>query len=448
MRGNVRRGIRRAVGKNSVRFCVPGHKAESGGFLHYDVTELEGTDNLQCPREMLLTSQKRAAELFGARRTFYSVNGSTAGNLAMITAACKRGGKLIVDRCCHSSVIHAIVLMGITPVFVEPVYLPEQGIYAGVRPYDIECALRRHPDADGVLVTSPTYYGICSDLWGIAEVTHHAGKVLLVDEAHGAHFCLSSKLPSTALASGADLCVQSAHKTLSSLTQTALLHVGSDRIAEQRVQEALLLYQTTSPSYLMLASLDDAVARLMTNGKKAMERTLKECERTAVYIERFTGIRVLGREEKKLFTMDPTRLVFRLGADAEEVQHTLQKEYGILTEMADGQNLVCVATMGNTSADYNELCRALERIGRNLNPMGQAGTPLPKAEPVMLPSDAYFAPIEEVAIPESVGRIAARPVTKTPPCIPLLIPGERIREEHIPLLDGERITVVKEEEDV
>ncbi|MGE4282571.1 MAG: aminotransferase class I/II-fold pyridoxal phosphate-dependent enzyme, partial [Clostridia bacterium] len=232
--------------KNMIPFHMPGHKLGAGfpeqfrdSFLDIDLTELPDTDDLHAPEGPIEEAQKLAAEAFGARQTFFLVNGSTCGIQTMIAGVCNPGDILIVDRNCHLSVIHSLILCGVIPQYIYPEYISDLDFIGGINPHEVEEALKKHPDAKGVFITCPTYHGICSDIKTIADIVHRYDKMLLVDEAHGAHFCFHPSLPQGALHAGADICVQSAHKTLPALTQSALLHVNSFNIDLQRIKRCL-----------------------------------------------------------------------------------------------------------------------------------------------------------------------------------------------------------------
>jgi arginine decarboxylase len=261
-------------------FYAPGHKRGRGASpqlqnllglqaLRVDLPELPELDNLFAPEGVIQEAQTLAAEAFGAEQTYFLANGSTCGIEAAILATCGPGDKIIVPRNAHRSVIAGLVLAGAMPVFVEPQYAPELGLVLGISADAIASALHRHPDTRAVLVVSPTYHGICSDIAAIAHLAHAHHLPLLVDEAHGAHFGFHPHLPSTALGQGADLVVQSTHKLLGALTQASMLHTQGHRINRSRLQAALQLTQSTSPSYLLLASLDAARHQMATGGARS-----------------------------------------------------------------------------------------------------------------------------------------------------------------------------------
>lgn len=256
---------------------MPGHKRQMslpGLPAMYDYTEVEGTDDLHHPDGILKESMERTAQVFGSDRTWYLVNGSTCGNLAGVSAICPLKGELIVARNCHRSVFHALELRNIIPHWVYPMYDEDYGILGSVAPEDIEKLLEKYPASRGVVITSPTYEGVVSDIASIAEVCHKHRVPLFVDEAHGAHFGLveSADFPDSAIHKGADLVVQSAHKTLIGLTQSAFLHLKSDYIKEQDIDRFIDIYETSSPSYPLMMSLDACTELVLNHGEEIFRR--------------------------------------------------------------------------------------------------------------------------------------------------------------------------------
>lgn len=285
-------------------FYTPGHKRGVGisprltnllgkAVFRADLTELSELDNLFAPQGVIQQAQQLAAEAFGAAQTFFLVNGSTCGIEAAILATCGMGDKIILPRNVHSSAIAGLILSGATPIFVNPEYDPILDIAHSITPASVQAALKQHPDAKAVMIVYPTYYGVCGDVEAIARITHQYNIPLLVDEAHGAHFAFHPQLPIPALAAGADLSVQSIHKTLGAMTQASMLHVQGDRININRVTKALQLVQSTSPSYILLASLDAARQQMALHGKELMFRTLQLADEARTRISEIPGLSVL-----------------------------------------------------------------------------------------------------------------------------------------------------------
>ena len=425
---DVKSAIDSVVKRNTARFFMPGHKGLGSVMLHYDVTELDGTDNLHHPQGAIHTAQHLASAAFGALHTFFCVNGSSVGLHTIIMSICKRGDTLIVDRGCHISVINALVLNDVRPVFVYPKYNNKFGINVGIEPDDVSQAIRENPNAKGVLITTPTYYGVCSDVNSIAIIAHKHNMPLIVDEAHGAHFCFNKALPLSALECGADVVVQSAHKTLTCLTQGALLHIGSDRIDKQTVQENLNMLHTTSPSYLIMSSIDGARCEMERIGEARLKRLIAECSKVRKKVNE-TGAYLCLDKLCDVYDYDETRIVINV-RNAFDVQAMLRDSYNILVEMVDGLNIVFIPTINNRTTDFSRLIKALTEIAKTLPPYEDIeNEQMPRAKLVMPPAQAYYSQTEVLSPKDVVGKIAARSVYKCPPCMPILCPGEMVTKE-------------------
>lgn len=443
--------LKKFSGKERASFHIPGHKAGNGlsrsfkaDAFRLDVTEFEETDDLQRPEGILRDAQRRAARAFGAGTSFYLTNGSSIGLHAAVLGSCKRGDKLLLDRTCHKAVAAAVTLAGLEPVFVYPAFDRDLGIYTGVAAQMVKRALDRDPDIVGAVITSPTYYGICSDIWGIAMCLHNSGKFLIVDEAHGAHFAFHEALPGTALEQGADLCIQSAHKTLPAMGQCSLLHVGRNAAVEpEEIRRTLRILQTTSPSYLLMASLDEAVLDMERRGRRSLDRLIREVTELKAAVR---GLGVLdfvdgGRLDRP---QDPLRLVadFRkTGISGQCAARILKEAFGIYPEMADHYHVVFVITAANTRAELALLREALIRFSRTrLEPMpGPEPLPLPDAEMAMNPAAAWAAPRVQVPLQEAAGETAAGIVAACPPGAAVLIPGQRISAAAVEYIRAGRI---------
>ncbi|MBC7765115.1 MAG: aminotransferase class I/II-fold pyridoxal phosphate-dependent enzyme [Hyphomonadaceae bacterium] len=426
--------------KQGTSFHMPGHKAGRGlgdfsphDLLALDTTELHDTDNLHAPTGAIKQAQELAAKAFGARHTFFLTGGSTAGILAMLAAVTKPNDRFIVDRNCHSAVINALILSRVQPIFVYPPLVND--LVGGVTVDGVAQALRENPDVVGVFLTSPTYYGLSADIKGIADIVHQAGKILLVDEAHGAHFAFHDDLPMTALSAGADMCVQSAHKTLPALTQSAYLHIGSDKIDKQQVQTMLQMFQSSSPSFLLMAYLDVARHILSTTGQQKLTYLLQRLKQLRAVLP-CVDEHLLG--QAGISQMDWTRLVLDLDGlptTGVEVAEILSKKHNIQVEMADRRYVMLITTIDNTDADFDKLLHAMQALASH-QPQKKACkvSQLPQATLLMSPSDAFHAKTREMSMHEAVGQIAARTVSCFPPCVPVLCPGECITAQAVAYL--------------
>jgi arginine decarboxylase len=436
------------VSKSHAPFYTPGHKLGigmnpllkhrwGGEVFGWDLPELPGLDNLHAPDGIIAQAQALAAELFDARQTWFLVNGSTVGVIAAILATCGEGDKIILPRNIHSSAIAGIIHAGAVPIFITPAYDRSLDIAHSIKPASVKFALEQHPDAKAVMLVYPTYYGACGDLAAIESIVHSYDIPLLVDEAHGAHFGFHSDLPPAALTAGADLTVQSTHKLLGSLTQSAMLHVNSSRIDVDKVNRSLRLLQTTSPSYLLLASLDVARQQMALQGKKLMSRTI-DLARIArdriAQIDRLSVVK-LDTPTPGCKYLDPTRLTVTVtglnltGFAADEI---LSEQLGIVAELPSLRHLTFIISLGNTRSDIDRLVWAFTELATSY--AEDKYLKLPSIEPpaniltemAITPRQADRASHLSISIDDAVGKISAESICPYPPGIPVLIPGEII----------------------
>ncbi len=418
-----------------------------------DLPELPELDNLFAPEEVIAESQALAAEAFGSDRTFFLVNGSTAGVMAAILATCAPGDKILLPRTVHRSVIAGLVFSGAQPVFVKPEVCPRTGLVGSVATATIAQALDDHPDLKAVLLVSPTYEGVCADIASIAQLCHDRNLPLLVDEAHGPHFGFHPGLPPSALSQGADLAVQSTHKVLSGLTQSAMLHLGrgdrraAPRLHGDRVAQALQLVQSTSPSYLLLASLDAARMQMATQGEALMAGALALAQEARDRLRSLPGIEPfeLPAPQPGFALLDLTRLtvdVRGLGQTGFDLDERLNQDHGVVAELPSLHHLTFIVSLGNRAADIDRLVNAFGAIaatpafGRRGDDVGLSEgltSTLSRdiddeayGEMVMTPRDAHFSASDALEPALAVGRISAETVCPYPPGIPVLLPGERI----------------------
>jgi arginine decarboxylase len=436
------------VSKSHAPFYTPGHKRGRGmnptltkrwgdAVFGWDLPELPELDNLHAPAGIIQQAQALAAEVFGAQQTWFLVNGSTAGVIAAILASCGEGDKIILPRNIHSSAIAGIVHAGAVPIFIAPAYDGALDIAHSITPESVKFALEQHPDAKAVMLVYPTYYGVCGDLAAIAEIVHSYDIPLLVDEAHGAHFGFHPDLPPAALTAGADLTVQSTHKLLGSLTQSAMVHVNSNRIDRDRVSRSLRLLQTTSPSYLLLASLDAARQQMALQGKELMSQTIDLARIARVRIAQIAGLSVveLDFSTPGCKYLDPTRLTVTVtglnltGFAADEI---LTEQLGVVAELPSLRHLTFIISLGNTLADIDRLVAALTELATNYAvtkclelPSIELPDPI-LTETIVTPRQADRSRHLSVSIDDAVGKISAESICPYPPGIPVLISGEII----------------------
>ncbi|CAG7656258.1 aminotransferase class I/II-fold pyridoxal phosphate-dependent enzyme [Paenibacillus allorhizosphaerae] len=434
-----------------VSFHVPGHKSGSKGYgeaeryyhhlLKIDLTEIPGLDDLHHPEEAIDEAQKLAAECFGAEQTWFLVGGSTSGNLAMIMAVCRRGDVLLVQRDAHKSVLHGLMLAGARAVFVTPRICEQTGLRLGVHPEELIEALRRYPEAKGLFVTSPSYYGTAADLKALAQLLHAHDKVLLVDEAHGAHFGFHPALPERAMTAGADAAVQSTHKMLSAMTMGAMLHVQGERVQRSAIGKSLAMIQSSSPSYPIMASLDISRRMMQEQGAALMEQGLLTVKESINRIRQQDRFRVV--ERKGELTFDPFKVLIYDSAglmDGYALKEALEQR-GCFPEMADPDYVLLVFSLSSKPEDAHRLSEALADIARTcdapgranqvaiVRPRGQSYWEESISHPVAFDLSALANEEGDIAymqIAECAGHTAAEMIVPYPPGIPVLHRGELI----------------------
>lgn len=441
-------GIQRYEVDGVLRFHTPGHKRGLG--LHPGVQGVLGeaarfdvSDVLASPEygdswsDALRAAEDLAARAFGARATRFSVNGTTGALHAMLLALRMAGfRRVVMPRSSHLSILGGLIVADLEPVYVDESVLKEWGIPLPPGAEDFVARARAAGvDRPACLVTYPTYYGVGASLAPLASAVHAEGGVLLVDEAHGAHFRFHPRLPRSALEQGADLVAQSTHKVLGALTQASMLHSGSEAIPVELIDRALFWLQSTSPSSLLLASLDAARAQMEAEGLRLWEQALERVEALGRRLAREGGIRLLDAEAVgEGYVQDPTRVVVRT---ADAGWHGVAaarrlRERGIQVEMADPWNLVAIVTWADAPGHLDRLAEALIELRREAPPAGGVALapdvlpPFPRATPRMSPRAAMLARSRRIPLREAVGAVSADVVCPYPPGIPVLCPGEEI----------------------
>ncbi|HBV99230.1 MAG: hypothetical protein JL50_06770 [Peptococcaceae bacterium BICA1-7] len=429
-------------------FHVPGHGGGRGvpealldftgpGVYSIDLTELPGLDDLNSPTGVIARAQELAAAAFGAERSFFLAGGTTQGLQALVLASGKPGDSIILPRNCHRSIIGGLILSGISPVFLRPAVVPGFNFPAGVPAGHYERAVAEHPGVCGAFCIHPTYYGTVGNTEKISRTVHAAALPLLADEAHGSHFCFHSGLPVGALAAGADAAAQSTHKTGGAMTQSSMLHLSRGALLDpERVSSALRLLQTSSPSYILLASLDAARRQLALKGFDLMDRLLEVAGSFREDLSQIHGMEVLGSEHidgEGVFDFDPARVVVKTsgaGLTGWQAASWLAGNYGIYVEMADRDNIVMVLGPGASGGECRELALALRDLARreggrplSLSP-GPGDFPSPVA--VLGIREAWFSPARPVRTEEAAGLISGEWVAVYPPGMPVLFPGEEV----------------------
>lgn len=495
------------TGRDRVSLHVPGHKGripsadasfsgEAGlffsmapeKFLRADITEIDGFDDLHNPTGVIREAQQLAADLFGADETFFLVNGTTSGVVAAVAAAAYKGEPVLVARDCHESVTRGLILSGAQPIYIDAAFDEEQGIPAGIHTESVRTALDLNPGVRALVLTHPSYYGTYGRLEEIVALCHSREVAVIADEAHGAqlYFSGQEEIPA-ALAAGCDISVQSTHKMLGSLTQSSMLHVRGERIDRRMLRSLISLMNSTSPSYLLMASLDAVRHEMALRGEEIWREKRKLAAEFAERIERIQGIRCVREftdAEGCRRELEGCRLLFSAeesGIGGRQLAKLLAEEHRIDAELWDGPYVLAVVGSGTERSDLLALEKALKDISASavrrrtgsaaevsLSSVGEAAESTDSAESAesasgrfqngeetaggqtgqmdlrkekmrayrtlkhrsaLSPRDAFFSPAEIVSLEEAAGRIASNAVSVYPPGIPVLYPGEIISEE-------------------
>ncbi|MFA9380725.1 MAG: aminotransferase class I/II-fold pyridoxal phosphate-dependent enzyme [Acetanaerobacterium sp.] len=431
-----------------VPFDVPGHKRGRGNreltdflgeqCMSVDVNSMKPLDNLCHPVSVIREAEELAADAFMAAHAFFMVNGTTSAVQAMVLSACGAGDKIILPRNVHRSVINAMVLCGAVPVYVNPQLDDRLGISLGMSVSGVEEAIAQHPDAKAVLVNNPTYYGVCSNLRAITGLAHRSGMLVLCDEAHGTHFYFGDDLPVSAMAAGADFASVSMHKSGGSLTQSSVLLTGKG-INHNHVRQIINLTQTTSGSYLLLASLDISRKNLALHGREIFSRVAGMAQYAREEINAIGDYYAFSREivnGDTVFDFDHTKLsvhTLDMGLAGIEVYDILRDQYDIQIEFGDLSNFLAYLSVGDRPRDLERLVGALSEIRRRFK---KSKTGLLRQEyiaPIVAatPQSAFYAQKEALPLSRSAGRVCGEFVMSYPPGIPILAPGEEITREII-----------------
>lgn len=472
----------RNYGKSDQVPChMPGHKRNQESWLTFDfpnpfsidITEIDGFDNLHHPEGILKESMEWASEVYGSDKTWYLVNGSTCGILSSICGTVRPGGRILMSRNCHKSAYHGVILMDAKVSYIYPQIIEDMGIQGGILPEDVENSLDRYPDTEAVLIVSPTYDGIVSDVEKIAKIVHAHGIPLIVDEAHGAHFSFGNGVfPKSAIQCGADLVIQSVHKTLPSFTQTALLHGQKGRIDIDRVERYLQMFQTSSPSYIFMAGIEQCIYEMSQNGKDAMAQFWKRLMLLRKRLENLRVLRILGEINSGLneysvsgnlkngvYGIDLSKLVIscrgcRKNLSGEQLGDWLRRDYGIEMEMCGADYAVAILTYMDSQENLDRLADALLEIDESLEKnrlaeeASESSVEMVREKTFVTigkpeenncwiweqpdirkkPSEAANLQSESLLLEQCEGRISAEFIYLYPPGIPIVTPGECITE--------------------
>lgn len=423
--------------KKRISFHMPVHMSGAlygdefcRSVMDFDLTELDATDNLAAPSDVIKVTHENMATLFGADNAHILVGGSSGGIHGMLLSCLCRGDKIIVDRCAHISVINACMLYGFVPIFADREIDNDFMIPKSLSEKALCHVIKMHPEAKAVLVTNPTYYGICSPIESLAKIAHENGMAFLVDAAHGSHFAFSDKLPPIPTECGADMCVLSLHKTLGAPTQTALLLHKSDMVGFDKVKKCINMVHTTSPSYIFMCAADKVCEMMAADGEKYVQNMI---DMTMLAKDKLknTACRFLHQQNG-----DISRLVINFSAyniSGYEVSDILGNKYGIDVEMADFYNVVCITGPMTSENDIDSLARAIEEIvfGAEKGGCKPKNINIVPFNVVKNPCDVFASESEYVPVCDAKGRVCASIVSVYPPGVACLVPGAEISEDII-----------------
>ena len=469
------------AGDGALAFHTPGHKQGLGAHpllkrliteagLRQEVSLMEELDDLHEPAGCIKEAQELAAELWGAKESLFVINGTTGAIQAMLVGTLSPGDKVLVPRNAHRSIIGGIILAGAVPIYIQPEIDTRLGIAMGLSVATVQKAIKEHPEAKALVAVYPTYYGFCCDLQRIGELVHEANMLLLVDEAHGAHLRFGKDLPKQAIELGADVAAQSTHKLLGSMTQTSMLHIGSNRVEVERIRQAASLLQSTSPNQLLLASLDIARLQMAQEGTQRVDRAVELAQWLRKKINEIPGLYCPGKEiwagqeacplmaggedlsDVGAVALDWAKVTVNLaGLDisGQEAELLLRHQWKVQCELSDPENLLFIISMADTQREADRLLQVLQELAvkhlatktANKDDSGIAEeqgckkadnlchmAEMPVAVQRMNPREAFFAPIRTVALEKAIGCICGETIAFYPPGIPVLCPGEEITE--------------------
>lgn len=437
--------------QGTISFHVPGHKHGVGlpaltkiwgkTMFNHDLTIMPDMDSIYKPHGIIAEAQRLAAEAFGARHAYFMVNGTTSAIQGMLMAALRPGDRVIVPRNVHKSIVSGMILAGVEPVYIQPPVDDYLGVVMGMTADGVRQALQLYPEVKAILAINTTYYGMAPELREIVALARQHDIPVLVDEAHGSHLKFHPQLPPAAMEVGADLAASSTHKLAGSLTQSSMLLLQGERLDPYQVKATLNLTQTTSPSYLLLASLDVARQQMALKGEELLTKAidLADWARDEVN-ENIPGLYIYGNDMDGLAgcpTHDPTKLVINvraLGVTGFDVERILRNGFRIQVDLSDLYNVLCVVTIGDTVETVRALVEALRHIASRFRPRDVREQKIvlpPIPELAYLPREAYYADTRPVPLTEGAGKIVAEMLMAYPPGIPLITPGEILTQEII-----------------
>ena len=410
-------------------FHMPGHKRQlnmlgSEPAYAIDITEIEGFDDLHHAEGLLKSAQERAAKVYHGEETHFLINGSSVGILSAVAGVTKRGDTVLVARNCHKSVYHAIEMNGLNPVYLAPGFHASMQMNTEVFAEDVKAALKANPKIRAVVIVSPTYEGVISDVEAIVGAAHEKGIPVIVDEAHGAHFGFHPYFPENSNKKGADIVIHSLHKTLPSLTQTALLHINGNLVRREKVRRFIHMLQSSSPSYILMASMDSCIEMLENRRQELFEPYVRSLQALREELQALKGLKLVWTDR-----YDPSKLVISgedVGLTGKMLYRILLEKYHLQMEMAAGKYVLAMTTVGDTQEGFRRLSCALSEIDEENRRRGR--------EMLEHFHETGVNRVEARLWRDSVGYVSVEYAYLYPPGIPLIVPGERVSQEAADML--------------
>lgn len=425
-------------------FHMPGHKMGAGieieDVFSLDITEIDGFDNLHSAEGVIKEAQSLCAKTFGAKESFFLINGSSCGVTGSILALCSEK-TVIAARNCHKSTFDGFILSGAKPVYIMPEIVDGYNVFGAVSLLEVEKACRENPEAAAVIIVSPTYEGVVSDIKAISKVVHMFNMVLIVDEAHGAHFNFNSYFPQSAVGLGADIVIQSLHKTLPSPTQTALLHVCSHRINTEKLKKCLAMVQSSSPSYLFMGIMDKCRAYLDNEGKKDFEEYSVKVKELRKSLGSLKNLKLMGEEiigKNNVYDYDKGKIVlFSKGIDCMKIGEVLREKSKIELEMSCPTHFIAMTSVCDTKEGFERFVQAVIEIDNEISGYKKEEVLFiyPKPQTAFSPREAFNRETEQIKTITAKERVCGEFVIPYPPGIPLVSPGEIISEEVLNIIE-------------
>ena len=453
-------GLKEYIKEKNIRFHMPGHKAKDelkslGNMIpEIDVTEVRGVDNLHNAKSIIAESQKNASRVFKSKHTFYSVNGTTGGIYAAVNSQTSPGDKVLISRDSHKAVYQSLVLGGLRCDYIYPKYDNENNMLIGIDPSEVREKLKSDDSIKVVVINYPSYYGVCSDVSMIANIVHEFDRILIVDEAHGSHLSFHKSLPDSSLELRADIVIQSTHKTLPAFTQSSMVHVGTENVDIDKLKLHMSIFQTTSPSYILLSSIDYAVDYMDRVGYKRLDEAIKKIDKITLDLNKLKRVKIYNGKGIKLkpYDFDVTKFLFKIeGIRGTRLEEILRDDYKIQVELSDHYYCLALITPLDDIEDLEKLKIAIADISKKDEYIEEDSKKknldikniMPKI--ILEPHKAFYSDKISVQLEKSIGEISGEFIIPYPPGIPILTPGEEITKEiveHIECLKLENIEIL------